>query len=127
MGAAADIVDAFMAAVERKDITAAVAFLADDVSYENMPMQPIVGAANVDKALHGFLDSASEVEWKIIRQIEQGDVVANERIDRFCIDGSWIALPVAGFFVVANGRITVWRDYFDLPSYTNQLAALRKG
>jgi limonene-1,2-epoxide hydrolase len=32
---------------------------------------------------------------------------------------------VAGVFEVdADGRISLWRDYFDMASYTGQLAAL---
>jgi limonene-1,2-epoxide hydrolase len=35
-------------------------------------------------------------------------------------------MPVAGFFeVTGEGQIRLWRDYFDLPTYTTQLAALR--
>jgi limonene-1,2-epoxide hydrolase len=35
-------------------------------------------------------------------------------------------MPVAGFFEVTDdGQISLWRDYFDLPTYTTQLAALR--
>ena len=128
MTGAREVVAAFIAAVERKDVDAAVALLADDVSYENMPMQPIVGAASVRATLSGFLDAASEVDWPVLRELVAGDVVMNERLDRLKIGDGWLELPVAGVFVVNDaGLITLWRDYFDMGSYMSQLTALTAG
>jgi limonene-1,2-epoxide hydrolase len=125
MPSASETVAAFIAAIEALDVDAAVALLSDGVSYENVPIQPIVGRGNVHAALSGFLGAASEVEWRVLREVAVGNVVADERIDRFCINGTWIELPVAGFFVIDDdGLIELWRDYFDMATYTNQLAAL---
>jgi limonene-1,2-epoxide hydrolase len=44
----------------------------------------------------------------------------NERLDRFLVDGRWIEVPVAGLFRLRNGRISLWRDYFDLETYRRQ-------
>ena len=119
------VVTSFIEAIERKDVDAAVALVADGISYENMPISPIVGREGVAATLHAFLAAASEVEWKVLRSVESGQVVVNERVDRFKIGEGWLELPVAGFFEVdAHGRITLWRDYFDMGSYQRQLAAL---
>lgn len=120
-----ETVTAFIDAIERLDIDGAVAMLAEDISYENMPMSPIVGRVAVRATLAGFLGTASEVEWPVSSQFADGNRVANERVDRFKIGGGWLELPVAGFFEVDDdGLITLWRDYFDLASYTDQLAQL---
>ncbi len=122
------IVADFIAAVEAKDIPAALALLTDDVSYENMPIGPIVGREAVGATLAGFLDAASEVDWPVHRQVVDGNVVINERLDRFRIGDGWLELPVAGFFEVTDdGRISLWRDYFDMNSYATQLQALMPG
>ncbi len=122
---ARDVVAAFIAAVERKDIDAAVGLLDDDVSYENMPMQPIVGVATTRAVLEGFLGAATRVEWPVVRELVAGNVVMNERLDRFEINGGWLELPVAGVFEVNDaGRIVLWRDYFDMAAYTRQLSEL---
>ena len=72
-----------------------------------------------------FLGNAGDVEWRVDRQTVDGNVVINERLDRFQIGDGWLELPVAGFFEVdPDGLITLWRDYFDMNSYTTQLAAL---
>jgi len=39
--------------------------------------------------------------------------VLNERDDRLFIHGRWASLPVAGIFEIVDGRIVLWRDYFD--------------
>jgi limonene-1,2-epoxide hydrolase len=125
MPASGDVVAAFIAAVERKDLDAAVGLLAEDVSYENVPMDPIVGRAAVRATLEAFLAPTGRVEWPVLRQLVVGDTVVNERLDRFEIGDGWLELPVAGVFEVdAAGRIRLWRDYFDMTTYTRQLAAL---
>ncbi|MDP7599231.1 MAG: limonene-1,2-epoxide hydrolase family protein [Acidimicrobiales bacterium] len=119
-----ETVNAFIAAIERKDVEAAVALVSDDVSYENMPMQPIVGPEAMAATLEMFLAPASEVEWPVLRQFEVGNVVVNERLDRFKIGDGWLELPIAGVFEVVDGRIRLWRDYFDMATYSRQMAEL---
>jgi limonene-1,2-epoxide hydrolase len=120
-----EIVTAFIEAIERKDIAAAAALASPSISYENMPMQPIVGREAMVATLEMFLGSASEVDWVILRQHEIGNVVFNERVDRFRIGDGWLELPLAGVFEVDDdGLITLWRDYFDLASYQRRLAEL---
>jgi limonene-1,2-epoxide hydrolase len=55
------------------------------------------------------------------RQLASGPLVMNERTDRFEMHGRWVDLPVAGVFEVHDGLITLWRDYFDLPTIVNAM------
>jgi limonene-1,2-epoxide hydrolase len=120
-----EIVTEFIHAIERKDVAAAAALASPSISYENMPMQPIVGREAMAATLEMFLGSADEVDWVIVRQHEFGNVVFNERIDRFQIGEGWLELPLVGVFEVGDdGLISLWRDYFDLGSYQRQLAEL---
>jgi limonene-1,2-epoxide hydrolase len=120
-----EILSQFIGAIERRDLNVVRAMLAEEISYENMPMQPIVGREAVMEVIEAFLAPAELVDWKILRQWECEGVVVNERIDRFRIGNGWLELPVAGFFEFdAAGQIILWRDYFDLGSYTSQMAAL---
>ena len=118
------VVRDFITAVERKDIAAAAALLADDVRYENMPIDPIVGREGVIATLEMFLEPALEVEWPVLREMVDGSSVMNERLDRFKIGDGWLELPVAGVFDVDDGVITLWRDYFDMGAYQRQMAEL---
>lgn len=122
------VVNAFIAAIEAKDVPAAVALCAADVSYENMPIQPIQGRDAMAVTLERFLAPATDVQWPCINQWVVGNLVINERLDRFKIGDGWLELPIAGFFEVnADGLITLWRDYFDMASYARQLETLTKG
>ena len=118
------VVADFIAAIEAQDVESAVALVADDISYENMPMDPIVGRDAVAAALTMFLEPAASVDWPVLRQITSGNCVINERLDRFEIGSGWLELPVAGVFEVNNGRISLWRDYFDMGAYQRQMAEL---
>ena len=123
-----DVVTAFIEAIERRDVDAAVALAAPDVSYENMPIDPIVGHDGLRATLNMFLGAATEVDWQILSQFEQGNLVVNERLDRFRIGDGWLELPVAGFFRIdGEGRIALWRDYFDMASYQRQITELTTG
>ena len=120
-----ETVAGFIGAIERKDIDAAVAMTSDDISYENVPIRPIVGHEALAKALEGFLGPASAVDWQVNAQWEVGSMVINERLDRFDLGEGWLELPVAGVFEVNDdGKITLWRDYFDMATYQNQFAKL---
>jgi len=119
-----ETVNTFMNHIESKDVNAAADLLAADISYENMPIDPVVGRDAVRQVLEGFLGSAGEVEWKVLSEWEVGNTVINERLDRFQIGDGWLELPVAGFFQVTDGLITLWRDYFDMGSYMSQFTTL---
>ena len=120
-----ETVDAFIAAIEAKDIGAAAALASPDISYENMPMQPVKGRDAMAAMLGSFTTAAGQVEWVIVSQFEADGVVFNERIDRFQVGDGWLELPVAGIFRFDDdGLISLWRDYFDLNTYMTQMKAL---
>ena len=119
-----EIVDEFIARVVRMDLDAACELVSDDVEYDNVPIGKVYGPDGIKGVLGQMVGSLDEVEWVIHRQIAAGDLVLNERTDRFGMNGKWMDLPVAGVFEVHDGRITLWRDYFDMTTFTDQLTAL---
>lgn len=108
-----ETVNEFIAAIGRKDLDAAVALVADDLYYDNVPIGDMRGASAMRDFLTPMVGGDGPVAFEIVRQTASGDMVMNERIDRFTMKGKEIALPVAGVFEVHDGRITFWRDYFD--------------
>jgi len=114
------VVRAMIAALERRDIESALAFLSHDVVYDNVPVGSVTGPAAVRVALGRAIGDAERVEWVIHHQVSRAEVVMNERLDRFLIHGQWIEVPVAGLFVLQDGRIALWRDYFDVETYHRQ-------
>jgi limonene-1,2-epoxide hydrolase len=115
-------VTALIRANEARDVDAILALLTDDVAYENVPMSVLNGHDEVRSMLGPFLTGAERVEWEVLEQIEQGDIVMNERIDRFWLSADHrIELRVAGLFKVRDGKVALWRDYFDLAAFTEQM------
>ncbi len=60
--------------------------------------------------------------FEVKRQAVSGNVVMNERVDRFTVGGRTIELPVMGVFELRDGLIASWRDYFDLAMFQKALA-----
>ena len=118
-----EVVHAFMAAAEKRDYDAAMELLTDDIEYQNMPLPPVHGKAAVRETLEALLALCTDSEWVVHRELASGDLVMNERTDRFEMGGKWVDLPVAGVFELRDGRIALWRDYFDLPTIMNEMPA----
>ena len=118
---AGEAVTALIKANEARDVDAILAVLTDDVVYENVPMSVMNGHDEVRGMLGPFAEMAERIEWEVLHQVEQGNVVMNERIDRFwLVGGKTVELRVAGVFEIRDGKIAVWRDYFDLAEFNSQ-------
>jgi limonene-1,2-epoxide hydrolase len=61
---------------------------------------------------------------KILKSVHDGNVVFNERVDTIVMEnGKKVDIPVAGMFELNDsGKIKVWRDYFDLATFTKQMS-----
>lgn len=112
-----ELVRAFIAALSRRDIDTAATMVTADFEYDNVPVGKAHGPDGLRATLTGFFAMLEDVDWEILRQTSSGDLtrgtVLNERDDRVQIAGEWRSLPVAGVFEIVDGRITLWRDYFD--------------
>lgn len=116
-----ETVTALVAACEARDLDAVCALVTDDIEYDNVPIGAVHGPDGVRSVLSGGVTAAAEqVEWVVLNQVASGDVVMNERIDRFLVDGRWIEIPIAAVFRLRDGRVCLWRDYFDLETYRRQ-------
>ena len=116
-----DVVSALVRACEARDLDAVTALVTDDIEYDNVPIGKVFGPEGVRKVLSGGVsEAASEVEWVVHRQVSSGTTVMNERTDRFLVAGRWIEIPIAAVFEVRDGRVSLWRDYFDLETYRRQ-------
>lgn len=120
MSAAADLVTTFIRAIERRDLDAALELVAEGCVYDNVPMATVTGRDAIRATLEPFLAACTDVEWVVSRQVAEGRTVMNERLDRFETGGRWLEIPVMGVFEVDDDRITLWRDYFDLATFTGQ-------
>ena len=123
MGENARIVRDFIAAWSRLDAAELAAFFTEDGVYHNMPARPVAGRAAVQAFIAGFLKDWTATEWDVLNLVEAGDVVIAERLDRTRVGDRPVDLPCCGVFEMSGGKIKVWRDYFDLATYTRALGA----
>ena len=107
---------------------------ADDVAalfHESATLMPIYsgdppakGRAAIREMTHGFLKDTDTFSAEIKRTVHEGNVVFNERVDTIVMkNGKKADIPVAGMFELNDaGKIKVWRDYFDLGTFTKQIS-----
>jgi limonene-1,2-epoxide hydrolase len=121
-GDAVDVVRRFCAAWADGDLDALLAFFADDAVYHNIPVDPVTGTDAIRSTIEGFSAGVESIEFQVRHIAGDGDVVLTERVDVFSLPGKTISLPAMGTFEVRDGKITAWRDYFDMNQFLSQLA-----
>jgi limonene-1,2-epoxide hydrolase len=110
----------FCAAWSRRNIDELLEYFTDDAVYHNVPVEPVQGKEAIRGVLNMFVPPAEKIDFEMLHVASNGALVFTERVDRFLIGGRSIALPVAGVFELRGGKISAWRDYFDMQSYMKQ-------
>jgi limonene-1,2-epoxide hydrolase len=107
------VVNDFIAAWNTPD--KAVTFLSDQASVRMVEGQPaVVGRANVGAAFKSFMTPGVTLTVKTISTTVHGPVVLNKRVDTMKTPGKPDQpFPVAGVFIVKDGKIVEWADYLD--------------
>jgi limonene-1,2-epoxide hydrolase len=117
------VVRDFCAAFSRRDVSELLDFFTPDAVYHNMPIAPVRGREAIGNTLRQFVDPEGEAEFEVRALARSGNLVLTERVDRFVLRGLKVELPVMGCFeVTAEGKISAWRDYFDMNQFTKQLS-----
>jgi limonene-1,2-epoxide hydrolase len=110
----AHTVEVFLSALQDQDLATADAQLDDNLVYENVGFPTIRGRARTMKLFRRMDRPSFGFEAKIHRIAVNGPVVLTERTDVLAIGPVRLQFWVCGVFEVHNGRITLWRDYFDM-------------
>jgi limonene-1,2-epoxide hydrolase len=118
-----EIVRAFIEAWSRLDAEELAGFFAEDGIYHNILAQPVKGKDAICTFIAQFSASWTKTDWEIVTLVEHGDIVVGERVDRTRIGEVSIDLPCCGVFEMVDGKIAVWRDYFDMGTYMKAFAA----
>ncbi|HIG59298.1 MAG TPA: limonene-1,2-epoxide hydrolase [Gammaproteobacteria bacterium] len=115
------IVTDFINNWNRMDWQAVSEALHENVVYHNIPMEKIEGKAAATAMITAMQPQA--VDWIMVNIASNGNVVLTERIDNFTLaNGKPLSLPVMGTFEIKDNKIIHWRDYFDLNTFTAQMA-----
>ena len=108
------VVEAFFDAFRGLDTDAALALMADDIVYQNVPFPADRGKPAVTRTLQAFGRFVTGFEVELRHIAARDGIVLTERVDILTGPLLFLDLPVCGTFEVRDGRITLWRDYFDL-------------
>lgn len=111
----------FITAWSRLNPSELASYFSEDGVYHNMPSEAVVGRDNIERFIAGFIRPWESTDWEVINLLADGDIVMVERLDKTVVAGSPVNLPCFGYFQLTNGEITLWRDYFDLTTYTTAL------
>jgi limonene-1,2-epoxide hydrolase len=120
-----DVVRAFLGALARLDVAAAIDLLSDDVVYQNVPLPPARGRRAVEQQLRWLARHGSGFEVEYHNVAANGATVLTERTDVLIFGRVRAAFWVCGTFEVHDGRISLWRDRFDYVDFV--LAFVRGG
>ncbi len=110
----ADVVRRFLLLLEDGHLDAAMELLAEDVEYINASLPTIRGRERTHRALRtafGRPSAGFEVYFHAIAS--EGRTVLTERTDVLIFGPVRIQIWVCGRFDVVDGKIVLWKDYFD--------------
>ena len=111
-------IKAFIAAWSNLDVDELVGYFCEDGIYYNMPAQPVQGHEKLKLFIEGFIAKWTKTTWETLNIIGEGNVVIVERLDRTEVGDIKVDLPCCGVFEMEEGKIKIWRDYFDMGTYT---------
>ena len=117
-----EIIEEFIAAWSSLDAEKLAGYFCADGTYHNMPAKPVSGRDNVQKFIQGFLANWTDTTWDIISIAAVGDTVFCERLDRTTTSLGDVDLPCVGVFEMRDGKIHIWRDYFDMNTFVSAMS-----
>ena len=101
----------------RKDFAGVADRIADDGLYEDVPApdKGAVGPANVVKRLRVGLDPVVRFEHELHRTVAEGTTVILEHTETWHFEtGEKLKNDFVTVHEVRDGKISLWRDYWDL-------------
>jgi len=106
-------VETFLYAMQDEDFETVDSTLADMIIWQNVGFVTVQGRQRIVKLLRSG-QGRLRFEVKIHRIAADGSAVLTERTDALVIGPLRLQFWVCGVFEVHAGRITLWRDYFDV-------------
>jgi len=102
-----------------KDFEKLAACFTEDGRYEDVPVPEgdAVGPAAVARKLRIGLGRIDHCVHHLHRMLAEGDTVVTEHTEDWHFDSDHVvSLPFVSVHVIHGGKITLWRDYWNLPT-----------
>jgi limonene-1,2-epoxide hydrolase len=122
--AAIDVVRRFFDAVGDMDFERAASSMADGGVYHDSPVpdRDACGPEAVRAKLAFAIEGLKRFDLRISKVAASGDVVMSERVEDWHFPtGEVASLPVMCVHEVRNGKITAWREYWDMQTLMSQM------
>src|SRR5256886_15366397 len=101
------------------------AFFTDDAVYHNIPLAPVTGREAIANNIASFIRPGApgieSIQFRVINIAANGPVVMTATGDVFKLPNKSFDLPGMGTFAVSDGKISAWRDYFDMNQFTSRM------
>jgi limonene-1,2-epoxide hydrolase len=101
------------------------AFFTEDAIYHNIPLAPVTGRENISNTITSVLrpgpPGIESIDFRLINIAANGPIVMTERVDVFQLPGKSFELPVMGTFEISGGKISAWRDYFEMNQFASRM------
>ncbi len=111
------LVEQMWSCLYRKDFDGLADCIAEDGHYEDVPTpdEAATGPANIVKRLRMGLDPVVRFEHEVHRMVAEGDSVMLEHTETWHFEtGEKLTNDFVTVHEVENGKIKLWRDYWDL-------------
>jgi limonene-1,2-epoxide hydrolase len=116
------IIRDFIAAWSNLDVDELVSYFTEDGTYFNIPSVPVQGVDNLRTFIGGLIAKWTKTDWDIVSLLADGNLVMVERLDRTVVADKKVDLPCFGVFEMQEGKIKVWRDYFDMNTFVSAIS-----
>ncbi len=108
-----EIVTRFLHALEAKHHAQIAALPAPNLPYTNVSLPTLKSGQTVSTLFERLMVKGTGFEVQVHRIAENGDIVMTERTDILKVGPLHVGFWVCGTFRVEDGKIVLWRDYFD--------------
>jgi limonene-1,2-epoxide hydrolase len=108
-----EVTTLFLESMASGNTETALELVDPDIVYTNVSLPTVRGKARTAKIIRALDGARVGFRVRLITVAADGDTVLTERIDELRFGKLRAQFWVVGRFEVRDGRITVWRDYFD--------------
>lgn len=112
-----DLLRRLQRAIDRRDKAAFLDFFAPDVEYHyHVGSRPLKGLDWVDRFITKYWAKHSATNWAIVHWAERDGRLLTEGVEEYVnADGVLVRHPYMGIIEFGpDGKITAWRDYFQM-------------
>lgn len=109
----ATVVRSFLVALDAGDGEMITRLLHPELVYTNVSLPSMRGGERVAKLFATVMRRGLRADIHVHELAADGDRVLTERTDVLKVGAVHVAFWVCGVFEVRDGRVVLWRDYFD--------------